>query len=93
MIIELALAGAIAFTGTPTTDTTIDRDGFIPSSITYAPPCAEEDAWPQAICRWDADTAGLANGGNSFTAVRLTDTGDEDTYLFWYDNGTWETLP
>ena len=49
------------------------------------PACEYEDAsGPKdaPVCRWDAATAGLANGGQSFTAYAMT-----DGTLFVYDNG------
>jgi hypothetical protein len=48
-------------------------------------PCEEEDASGpnDDVCRWDADTAGLANGGLSFTAFHP----DKCTVVFLYDNG------
>jgi hypothetical protein len=60
--------------------------------VTLAPPCEYEDAsgpHDTPFCRWDAPTAGLANGGQSFTAYRLSD----NSTRYEYDNGTVDVAP
>ncbi len=56
-------------------------------TTTWTPidPCELEDGSGQLMCRWDAGTAGLANGGDSFT-FHWIGPGPDDR-LFHYDDG------
>jgi hypothetical protein len=51
--------------------TTHDQSNHV---LSHAQPCEYEDAsGPNdgPVCEWEADSAGLANGGDSFVALRL----------------------
>ena len=62
-----------------------------PVHVVTVPACEQEDAsgaHDGPICRWDADTDGLANGGYSYWAVHL----DSCRVQFQYDRLPWETV-
>jgi hypothetical protein len=57
-----------------------------PRVVQSTPACTEEDAsgpTDAPVCRWDADTAGLGNGGLSFTVYTVPGY----VKLYVYDNG------
>lgn len=67
------------------------HDSRVPVGLVMPEPCQYEDAWPQELCRWDAQAMG--NGvGDSFTAVRISDA-EGGTYAFIYDKGVTEIYP
>lgn len=60
-------------------------------NVVTVPACTEEDAsgaHDAPVCRWDAATDGLANGGLSYFAVHT----DPCTVVFEYDTIPWETI-